>query len=254
MNGSLAIARFTFLECIRNKLFIAMTLVAVIIVAGNFAMDFHESGIQDRIIFDFGSSTASLLGAVLAVYLVTAGIRGEIDAKKTYFALSSETSRPAFIYGKLLGSMAFVALNTAVLFGELFLIIYLNSGKLSAIVAVHLYVTLLKLAVLCSIAAFFAVSFSAVIAPTLSVFVYILGHWSSYLHFAAKKSGSGAAVVTDILTAWVIPNFRFFTTELVATESFSGMYGYLSFLTLYAISACAIATLAAIAVFGRKDL
>lgn len=251
-----AIGKYLFLESIRDKLFIALMLVSVIIVAGNFALDFFEQGIQDRIIFDFGSSLASMLGAFLCLYLTVSHIRAQLDSKQAYFILTSESSRTHFLVGKWLGSLAFTAFNMLIIFGEIFLIIYFNSGIFSFVSVIYFYIVMLKLSILCSITAFFSVSSSLVVAPALSVFFYFLGHWGNYLTYAMAKGGSGhyTIKICEFATGYLLPNFKYFTAEHVVTENFAGAAQYLAWLTLYAAAANLILIGAAAAIFRKKDL
>lgn len=251
-----AISRYLFTESIRDKLFIALMLVSIIIVAGNFALNFFEQGIQDRIIFDFGSSLASLLGAFLCLYLTVSHIRAQLDSKQAYFILTSETSRAHFLIGKWLGSFAFASFNTLIIFAEIFLIIYFNSGLFSYVSAIFFYIVMLKLSVLCSITALFSVTSSLVVAPALSVFFYFLGHWGNYLTYAIAKGGSGQYAVRacELLTVYVLPNFKYYTAEHVLTENFAGAGQYLLWITLYTAAADAILLWAAVQIFKKKDL
>jgi ABC-type transport system involved in multi-copper enzyme maturation permease subunit len=233
-----------------------LMLISVIVVAGNFALDFFEQGIQDRIIFDFGSSLASLLGAFLCLYLTTSQIRGQLDSKQAYFILTSECSRTHFIIGKWLGAIVFTAFNALIIFGEIFLIIYFNSGIFSSLTLIYFYIVALKLSLLGAIAAFFCVTSSLVVAPALSVFIYFIGHWGSYISYALEKSGGSPFIlnISGFITGYLLPNFKFYTAEHVITENFEGAAGYLVMLTLYTLAANAIILGAAAMVFKKKDL
>jgi len=256
MSKIFSIARYLFIESIRDKLFIMLMLVSVIIVAGNFALDFFDQGVQDRIIFDFGSSLASLLGAFLCLYLTTSQIRAQLDSKQAYFILASECSRTHFIIGKWLGSVIFTAFNVLIIFGEIFLIIYFNSGLFSSLTLIYFYIVLLKLSLLGAIAAFFCVTFSLVTAPALSVFIYFIGHWGSYISYALEKNGSSALIlnISGFITGYLLPNFKYYTAEHVITENFEGAAGYLGMLTLYTLAANAIILGTSSIVFKKKDL
>lgn len=256
MNKFFSIGRYLFLESFRDRLFIMLMLISVIIVAGNFALDFFDQGIQDRIIFDFGSSLASLLGAFLCLYLTTSQIRAQLDSKQAYFILTSECSRAHFIIGKWLGAVVFTAFNVLIIFGEIFLIIYFNSGLFSSLTLIYFYIVTLKLSLLAAIAAFFCVTSSLVVAPALSVFIYFIGHWGSYISYALEKSGSGQFILNlcGLVTGYLLPNFNYYTAEHVITENFEGAAGYLVMLTLYTLCANAIVLGAAALIFKKKDL
>ncbi len=256
MGKIFSIARYLFLESVRDRLFIMLMLISVIVVAGNFALDFFDQGIQDRIIFDFGSSLASLLGAFLCLYLTTSQIRAQLDSKKAYFILTSECSRTHFIIGKWLGAIIFTAFNVLIIFGEIFLIIYFNSGLFSRLTLIYFYIVTLKLSLLGAIAAFFCVTSSLVVAPALSVFIYFIGHWGSYISYAIEKSGGSPLVlnISGLITGYLLPNFKYYTAEHVITENFEGAAGYLVMLTLYTLAADVIILGAAALVFKKKDL
>jgi len=256
MKRILSISKYLFIESLRDKLFIALMLISLIITAGNFALDFYSQGIQDRIIFDFGSSLATLLGAFLVIYLITRHITLELDNKLSYFILTCETSRAHFVIGKWLGSLIFASFNMLIIFLEIFLIIYFNSKSISYLSIIYFYIAFLKLSVLSAIMALFSVSFSAVVAPALGIFFYFIGHFGSYMNFALEKSGNPEFVIkiSEFLTAYILPNFKYFTAEHVTTETYEGAAAYLIYLTLYAISINILLSCAAVKIFSRKDI
>ncbi|MEZ7892542.1 MAG: hypothetical protein QMC67_12415 [Candidatus Wallbacteria bacterium] len=255
MKKIITIAKYLFVESFRNKIFITVMLIAIFIISANFALDFYSQGIQNRLIFDFGSSLASIIGAFLCIYLLTTQIRGEIENKLAYFALTSETSRTEYLLGKYFGTLIFVAFGTLVLFLEIFLIIYFNSNTISFISMIYYYVMILKFSVLCSLTVLFAVISSLVITPVLAAFAYIIGHWSGYINYVAKKSGSALINnITELLTFYIIPNFNFYTAEHVSNEAFKGAAAYLTSLTLYSVSLNLIILITAVKLFERKDI
>ncbi len=256
MGKILSIGKYLFLESVRDKLFIALMLISVIIVAGNFALDFFDQGIQDRIIFDFGTSLASILGAFLCLYLITSQVRAQIDSKQAYFILTSECSRTQFLIGKWLGAMAFTAFNVLIIFIEIFLIIYFNSALISSLSIIYFYIVILKLSLLSAIAAFFCTASSLVVAPSLSVFIYFIGHWGGYVSYALEKSGASSYTLNIIgfITGYLLPNFKYYTAEHVITENFNGAASYLFMLTLYTLAANSIILTGAAYIFNKKDV
>lgn len=254
MDKTLAVARYLFVESFRNWLFIALVLISALVIAGNFALDFFSQGIQDRIFFDFSSSLAAVLGAFLSIYLVTTQVRGEIDSRLACFSLTCEISRGQYLAGKILGAFLFAAGNVLILTAEIFLVIYFNSGTVSYLCLIYFYVLLLKLSVLCSLTALFAVFCSGVITPSMAFFLYVVGHCNSYIHLVASKNPGTALSLVDFAVTYMVPNFRFFTVEHVATESFSGAASYIASLSAYAASLDFLIIFAAMAIFAKKDI
>lgn len=108
---TIAIARNTFIESIRQPIFFVLVMLSGILQffttwGTGFAMGYTESGEisgDDKLQFDVGLSTVFVCGMLLAALTATAVISREIENKTVLTVVSKPVARPTVILGKYLG-------------------------------------------------------------------------------------------------------------------------------------------------------
>ncbi len=133
----LTIARTTFLESVRQPIYLIMILICGLMQAFNtastgYSMGYTESGEvsgDNKLLFDLGLASVFLCGTLLAGFIATAVISREIERKTVLTVVSKPIPRPAVILGKYLG------ISTAVLIAlitmSIFLLLGIRHGVLS---------------------------------------------------------------------------------------------------------------------------
>lgn len=123
---TLAIARNTFVESVRQPIFIVLILAGALLQVFNtllsaFSMGFTEktdvSG-DDKLLLDMGLATVIVCATLLAAFVATSVLSREIENKTALTVISKPVGRPMFIFGKYLGvtSAIFVAATILLVF------------------------------------------------------------------------------------------------------------------------------------------
>ncbi|CAN5702785.1 ABC transporter permease subunit [soil metagenome] len=134
MNASLVIARYTFRECVRRRVFVVVPIVTVLFLGlyglGNhFAFQFDQGTIEQGpgILVDARSLTGAtlvglsmfttlFLGSVLAVFLTFGTVRGDAEVGLLQPLVVRPIGRPMLLLGRFLGTSLIAVLYTLLLF------------------------------------------------------------------------------------------------------------------------------------------
>lgn len=118
------IARITFLEAVRQKLFSFLLLLGAALAGSSVAFRFLNFGHGElKFVADFGFGIMFLFGSLLAVVMTAQLLYAELDNRTALTLLAKPVARSEFLLGKFLGVWAvlgvFVALLCSVLAGVL---------------------------------------------------------------------------------------------------------------------------------------
>lgn len=121
----IVIARNTFLEAVRQKLFNFLVLIAIGMTASSlFLRDFNFGASELKFIADFGFGAIVFFGSILAIVATAQLFFSEIENRTALTILAKPVFRSEFIFGKFVGVAAvllvFTGLMTLLLAGILF--------------------------------------------------------------------------------------------------------------------------------------
>lgn len=120
---TLAIARNTFVESVRQPIFFILVLVGgglqiVNTLLSAFSMGFTEETEvfgDDKMLFDMGLATVVVCAMLLAAFVATSVLSREIENKTALTVISKPVGRPVFVLGKFLGVSAAILVAAAIL-------------------------------------------------------------------------------------------------------------------------------------------
>lgn len=132
-----SIARNTFVESVRQPIFILLVLICAVAQLFNtwgagFSMgmtDSAEVSGDNKLLLDIGLSTVFVCGTLLAAFIATSVVSREIENKTILTVVSKPVSRPTIVVGKYLGVAA--AILIAVVTMLLFLLMGIRHGVMS---------------------------------------------------------------------------------------------------------------------------
>lgn len=104
------IARNTFIESIRQPIFVVVTLIATAGMLLNPSLSAYTLENDNKLLIDMGLSTLFIVGLFLAAFTATGVVSSEIENKTALTVISKPVSRPTFILGKYFGVSAALAL------------------------------------------------------------------------------------------------------------------------------------------------
>jgi hypothetical protein len=263
--ATLALARMTWSDCVRQPLAYLMTTVSVALIALSAVFGMFNFVLQDRMrmLATAGVAEAVINGLFLAVVMASVAIHDELASRTALTLFAKPVSRSKFIFGKALGIFLVVAASTMVVIAAHAGALWLGAstgfemtadphrhdhlealgdepwvpwGRLAAAHALGLSHS----AVLTSIATVLALRLP-LIANVIACFaVFVLGHLLTGAHTL------GALVVP------ALPLFNIDDAVQFPTQACSGVY--FAFSVLYAVLYCTGILAVGLAVFSRQDI
>lgn len=98
-----SVARNTFLEALRQPIYVVLLLGGTLLMALNPALSAFTFGDDQKLLLDLGLSTLFVAGIFLAAFTATGVFSREIENKTVLTVVSKPVGRPAFVLGKYLG-------------------------------------------------------------------------------------------------------------------------------------------------------
>ncbi len=206
MRSILAIARYTFLQQFRNRLYLVVVLFGLLMVAASLLFGALAGDQEVRVILDLGLVTAEIFGLATAVFGAVTLVIEEMESKTIYLILTRPLPRPFYVLGRFPGLL--LAVGASMLVMELlhFSLLFLKGWKPEPAVFAALPMMGLKVMVMTALSLLCSLAFTS--APTASVFsilFWVLGHFREEIRYLAEKSGHGAKILADILCGF-LPN------------------------------------------------
>ncbi len=106
----LTITRNTFVESIRQPIFVTLVMVGTIAMALNIELAAFAFGDDNKLLIDLGMSTLMLTCLFLAAFTATNVLSQEIENKTVLTTVSKPVARPIFVLGKYIGVSGAIAL------------------------------------------------------------------------------------------------------------------------------------------------
>lgn len=109
----LTIAHNTFVESIRQPIFVVLVMVGALFLVLNpqlAAYSMEVGGGDNKMLVDLGLSTLFLVGLLLAAFTATGVLSSEVENKTVLTVVSKPVARPSFVVGKFVGVAAAIAL------------------------------------------------------------------------------------------------------------------------------------------------
>lgn len=127
------IAGNTFLEAVRQKLFIFLLLLAIGLVASaQFFREFNFGSSELKFIADFGFGALIFFGSTLTIATTAQLFFSEIENRTALTLLAKPVWRSEFIFGKFLGVFGVVGAFCALTIGLMIALLYTREGTLMA--------------------------------------------------------------------------------------------------------------------------
>lgn len=111
---TIAIARNTFVESIRQPIFFVLVMAAGLMQVFNTLLSSYSMGYtektevsgDDKMLLDMGLATVMVCATLLAAFIATSVVSREIENKTALTVISKPVGRPLFVLGKYLGVSA----------------------------------------------------------------------------------------------------------------------------------------------------
>jgi len=252
MNVILAIARNTFKEVLRDKVFYNLFVFALLMIGSALLLGTLTIGEQSKIIKDIGLASIDLFGVLIAIFVGVGLISKEIEKRTIYTIIAKPVHRYQFLLGRFAGLVFTMWVNTAVMLVAFCVILIVggtspDSGLMKA-------VGLMTVAQLIVLSA--AMLFSTFTTPTLSgiftLALYVIGELTPDLKTLSEKlSGVSRGLLSG--SYYLLPNLALFNVKGEAVHGVPITAGYMLTAIGYGVSYAAVVLLLSCFVFQRRD-
>lgn len=252
-----AIAWITLREALRQKLAVNLLIFAVALVVASIVISSLTFGEQYRVIVDIGLSAMEIFGTLIAVFLGSNLIAGDVQRRTVYPIIAKPVSRGQYVAGRYAGLVATTTLNLAVM-GAVFVgVLAVYTNGLGFLAKAPILVTLggiaLQLAILAAVAVLFSSFTTATLSAIFTLCLFVAGHLASELVRYWAKQGEGLAWIGKAIYV-LIPNLEAlnFKEAVVYKDAIPPGAAALAFGygLLYVTGVVALAA----TVFARRDL
>ena len=249
-----AIAKNTFKEAVRSRIFYILLAFALCLLLFSFIMGLLAIGSLRRVILDMGLATIAYFSAATAIFIGIGLIYKEVERKTIYNVLSKPLSRSSFILGRYLGIMTVLLVNlmamTLVLAGVL-----VSVGAFTVRIFPAVGYIYLELMILSAVALFFSSVSSPVVSAICTVAFYLIGHTSSSIpSFLIPLVQSEFAKRALLLLYHLLPDLNLLGINNLVVHDIPTAPGFASRGIIYTLLMVAVLLLASSLCFKRRDL
>jgi len=249
----MGIARNTFREGVRDRLFLVIVIFAVFVLGSSLVIGPLSLGEQVRITEDIGLASISILSFMIAILVGTSIVHREIDRRTIYTVISKPVERWQFIVGKFIGLAATVTLLMAGM-TVLFLAMDLGVARhFNAQLLVAVLLTWMELLLLTALSVLMSTVASPILGAIFSVLLFVIGHASADIRYLAIKFGSGVLKTFTDVVYYALPNLEYLNVRSKVTHGVRIDAGYVAFASSYALLYAIAFLVIAVLAFERKE-
>lgn len=252
MKATLSIASVTLREVLRRKVQVNLILFGSLVIVASLMISKLTIGEQHRILSDLGLSAATAIGTLVAVFVGSSLVSGDIERRVLLPVVAKPTSRTQYLLGRFLGLSFSLVLNLLAMALVLALVLCAEAGSLAPLDR-SLLAALGMMGVQFIVVAAMAILFSSLTSTTLAAIftlsVAIAGHLSGEI----RAIWQGDATWVATLVWYLVPNLGALSLNasvVYRTPPPPGTWIAAGYGALYAATALALASFA----FERRDL
>jgi ABC-type transport system involved in multi-copper enzyme maturation permease subunit len=247
-----SIAFVTFHEILRRKVQVSLLLFGGLLIVAAYVVGGLTIGEWHRMISDLGLSAMQLVGILVAVFVGSSLIAGDIERRVLLPVVAKAVSRTEYLLGRYLGLAGVLVMNLLAMAALLGGVLAFDAGSVKVIDGPFLAAAALigvQFMVVGAVAVLFSSVSSTTLAATFALAVAIAGQFTSEV----RALWQGSATWIPRLLWYLLPNLGalnanesvIYRTPPPAQAWLAALYAF-----LYAGSVLALAALA----FERRDL
>ena len=180
-----AIAKNTFLEGVRDRVFFVLILFFIVMLAVSIFLGSISVHQDSKIIADFGIAAAELFSLAITVFVGASLLSKEIEKRTIIVLLSKPITSTQFIAGKFIGLAAMMLVILLVM-----LVIYILMSLLyhfwSPTIFLIFFLIYLQMLIVIGITLLFSSFTSPMLVVMLTIITYMIGHLVADLHEFAQ--------------------------------------------------------------------
>lgn len=170
------IAANTYREAIRQKALYVFVLFSAALILSSLFLGQLTLGADTKIIKDMALAAMMVLGAILAIFIGIGLVFKEIEKKTIYTILSKPVTRAEFILGKFFGLVATIAIEMALMFGFMYLLLCFYAEPFDWNLLKPAALIFVELSVLTAVALVFSSYSSSMMSMIFCLSFLVIGH------------------------------------------------------------------------------
>jgi ABC-type transport system involved in multi-copper enzyme maturation permease subunit len=236
------------------------------LIAVSYLLSQLTAGQDIKIIKDLGLAAMSVFGLFIAVFIGIGLVSKEVEKRSIYALLAKPIRRQDLILGKYLGLILTLLVNLVIMTVAYYFVLagmawvdgswfrpHWEAPALDPALLKAIAMIFLQLAIVTAVALFFSTFSSPILAATLTVALYVVGHFNADLrNFEAVIDSKPLAYIARAIY-YILPNLSPLDIKNQVVHAVPVATGYLVMNTLYALVYIAMLVSAAIAIFMRRD-
>jgi ABC-type transport system involved in multi-copper enzyme maturation permease subunit len=191
-----AIAFNAFREAVRDRVLYNLVLFVLGLTGVAIFISELSGGEESRIIVDLGLTAMLLIGAFIATIVGVGLVYKELERRTVYAIFSKPVGRGEFLVGKYLGLCLTLLVNVIVMgVGVSLALMYVRSGWDPLVLRIWpaIFLIYVELMILTAVALLFSSFSSPALSALLTLFTFIIGHFSADLKALAASMGTQGA-------------------------------------------------------------
>jgi len=257
MTKTYYVAANTLREAVRDRILYLLLFFSLLLIASGKILSLLSIGEPTKILVDVGLSSIDLFSSMIAVFMGISLISREIDKRTIYTTVTKPLGREAFVVGKFIGMLGTIALNQAIMVLVFALTLQIFGGRFTVAYGMCILLSLVKAALLLSLAIFFSAVSSPLLASMFTLTSYAVGHWLDGILPLLDRVEGGMAKRILLVVYRLFPNLELSNLkDLVVFPDPGSLAEMNSRFTLglwYGLAYAAAILLLGVAAYRRKD-
>ncbi|MEO0025666.1 MAG: ABC transporter permease subunit [candidate division WOR-3 bacterium] len=253
LNRVWGIAFNTFRESVRDRVLVALIVIAILVMASAKVIQPVALGEAEKIIKDLGLSAITLFCVLIAILVGGRIVYREVEKRTIYLLLARPVRRYEFIIGKYCGMMLVLGVSLVLMTAGFYLVLLLTGVKPEPRLLWAVLMTGFELAILTAVAVLFSTFVTPIASAVFTFVVYFIGHSTQLLRQLAAISPAPIVKFIGMFLYYVLPNLNNFNIrgDVVHNAPLNPLAMVLSI--AYALVYTFTLLLIAIFVFNRRD-
>ena len=254
---TLAIARNTFREAVRDRVLYNLVAFAVILIASALLFGEISIGVEKTILINIGLSSISVFGLLIAIFLGIGLVHKEVDKRSLYSLLSKPIHRWQFVVGKFLGLNLTLLVNTLFMSMGLWGALYYLTRSFQpedVYIWTAIYFILLELFLVTAVCLFFSCFSTPILSAIFTFLIYVVGSAASDVRDFGTLTKNPLLESLTTAIYYLLPNFSDFSVAGAVSHGLPVGSHLILLNTAYAVCYASMLVIAAVWIFSKRDL
>lgn len=253
-NKTALIALLFFRELIRDKVFLALSFGAVLLVLGSLILNEMVVGEEIKATKDLGLSILNIFSLFILIFSGVNLVSGDLSRKSLYFLFSRPVNRRQYLAGTFAAILLCLAAGILVITGTVFFLSFIQGEVWIPGLLTAAYLTLLEMTIILSFALLFSVFTTPQLAMFLTLLMYVIGHTVEKAAKIVETSANPVLKYFIVLVGGLLPNLEFFNKKSEIIYGIAVPFSYFLHASLYALSYALLVFLLAAYVLNKKEI